>query len=426
MRSLINFVVLIATRGLSLGCFFFLPNVTVDETFQHYVIYFSVWQITSQIVAMQLGATMFRLGGERQYDGIFAKLQSCFIKLALLNGVAFFALVFNESHIAPAILMGVNFAIFSVLGDYCRSRINETKAFSYLMLPGLLLMLIYTLAVFNHAHFNFEQLAIVEFSLHFGVILVLYWKYVPRAPKAMRLRDALTGVAGPWRQISLPNWPSILIWYTYFNAPQILGYFIASQIKEYNRQAIVFRIIVAFSTLSAMLVIASQKRLVALYESNPQKYFLEKRNFVCKVLPISFCALLLLVLVTSVFDGTAHVQLPMVLAVVWSFKIHLAILLWLLLSVYYIANFYLAEKNMQVIIPSMLAGFFMYVVSLAAALALGVTGAPLFIVPLSLSIATTLAIRIMRLGRHDGGFGQITASDGSESSHLSRTQGNTP
>lgn len=426
MRSLINFVVLIATRGLSLGCFFFLPYVTAEETFQHYIIYFSAWQITSQIVAMQLGATMFRLGGEREYEGIFSKLQSCFVRLGVLNAIAFFGFVFLGSHIAAAVLMGVNFAIFSVLGDYCRSRMNETKAFSYLMLPGLLLMLIYTLAIFNHARFTFEQLAIVEFTLHFGVILILYWKHVPQAPRDMQLLDAIAGVVGPWRQISLPNWPSILIWYTYFNAPQILGYFINSKASEYNRQAIVFRIIVAFSTLSAMLVVASQKRLVILYESQPQKYYTEKRSFAYKVLPMSFCALAFFFMLISVFDGTAEVKLPMVLEVVWSFKIHLAVLLWLLLSVYYIANFYLAEKNMQVIIPSMLAGFFIYVVSLATALALGVVGAQLFIVPLSLSIATTLVMRLVWMSRHNGGFGHMLAPDTDESSRLPHTRGNAP
>lgn len=396
MRSLFNFLVLLATRGLSLGCFFFLPYVAQAQTFQQYVIYFSVWQVASQVVAMQFGATMFRLGADRKLEQTFARLISAFLKLAIVNAILFFCLIALDWNIAAAAFMGVNFAVFSVIGDYCRSRINETTAFSFLMLPGLFLMLAYVVAVLSNVHFTFEQLAISEFGLHFAVILLLYFKYVPKADSSVTLARAVANIAGPWRQISLPNWPSILIWYTYFNAPQIVGYFISSQIDEYNRQAIVFRVIVAFSTLCAMLVVASQKRLVSMYERDPKSYFREKRIFVYKLLPLSFAGFAAAVALTHVVNMTERVrsQLPMVVELVWSFRTDLAILLWLLLSVYYISNFYLAEKNMRVIVPSMFAGFIMYGIALVVAYFARVTGVELFILPLSLSIATTLALRI--------------------------------
>ena len=399
MHSLFNFLVLLATRGLSLGCFFFLPYVAEAQTFQQYVIYFSVWQVASQLVAMQLGATMFRLGAEQKLERTFAKLISAFLQLAVVNALLFFCLIELHWHIAAAALMGVNFAVFSVIGDYCRSRINETTAFSFLMLPGLFLMLAYSVAAMGKIHFTFEQLAISEFLLHFAVILLLYFRYVPKADSSVTIGAAIANIAAPWRQISLPNWPSILIWYTYFNAPQILGYFISSQIDEYNRQAIVFRIIVAFSTLCAMLVVASQKRLVSIYERDPESYFREKRAFVYKLLPLSFAACAAAMGLTYVFKLNEGVrsQLPMVVELVWSFRADLAVLLWLLLNVYYISNFYLAEKNMRVIVPSMFAGFIMYGVALVAAYFAGIKGVELFTLPLSLSIATTLALRIVWL-----------------------------
>jgi hypothetical protein len=346
---------------------------------------------------------LFRFGADPKYRRVFDSLAWMLFRILIANILLFVTSLYFAQPVCVALAMGLNFAVFTAFGDYCRARMSETKVFSLLMVPGVSMIAMFSASLLIGFHFEFVDLALVEFGLHLLIALVIYRRYLNAGRENMSAVAAIRRIATPWKRISLPNWPSSLIWYAYFNAPQILGYYISSQVSAYNRQAIVFRMIVALSTFCSTVVVASQKRVVSQYERRDKNYHHEKCAFLYYILPGS---LLLVVVMSGLSMLTETVwrlnlALPLVLDILWSFKIYLLVLFWLFMNVYYVSNFFLAEKAMGIMFPSMLAGFVVYLTVLWACYASGGGGAGLFMLPLSVSIGTTLAIRFIWLLRQD-------------------------
>lgn len=62
MHYIKKIAILISVRGLSLIGFFLLAFAMDGNSFKEYTLYFSTWQIISQITGLQLGSTLFRYG----------------------------------------------------------------------------------------------------------------------------------------------------------------------------------------------------------------------------------------------------------------------------------------------------------------------------------------------------------------------------
>ena len=367
MGYLSNVLVLIASRSMALAGFFLLPAVISANDFKQYALYFATWQFSSQLLSMQVGTTFFRCGLLPAFTYKLSLLLGCFYPLVIGALVVLVASLSFTTILVPAFFMSVIVAGFIIVSEYARAKINERLVFVMYMLPGLVYLGLFSFGKLYQIEISLTVLLLTEsvtYSIMAIVLLVSCNVKVTLPNRELTL--AFKRVYPFWQRISLPLIPNNLLWYFYFNAPVIIGYKLITNVHLYNDMALLFRFVVAVSTISSVLALVFQKKVISIYEQDRIRYLKIKHIFVSLFIPIFF----LLSIVLKFISEYIFALLPLgescdvCLVAVDNIEIFI-FLFYLFFSIYLMSHYFVAEKNMAVISPSMFIGFVVYVASVA-------------------------------------------------------------
>lgn len=409
-----NILVLIASRGMALAGFFLLPAVTTATDFRQYAMYFAVWQFASQLLSMQVGTTFFRCGLRSVFTRPLTRLLAVFYLLVLLAMMGIIstitsALMVSESSLSYSLtsttvlivasFMAVIVASFIVVSEYARAKINERLVFILYLLPGCVYLTLYGVAKYYSFELSLPLLLLVESIAYTVMTLLLLIKcHVSLVLPSGQLTSAIKKLYPFWQRISLPLIPNNLLWYFYFNAPVIIGYQLITQVDEFNEMALLFRFVVAVSTISSMLALVFQKKVISIYEHNRPRYLFIKKTFINIFIPSFLLLSLLLSFVVTILLAVLPVDksCEVCMVAVNHFDTFIA-LFYLFFSIYLMSHYFVAEKNMAVISPSMFIGFVVYVVSVTIGLNLPLNFSVTSIYSLCISLVITFIIRYIWL-----------------------------
>ncbi|WP_407732944.1 hypothetical protein [Pseudomonas citronellolis] len=359
---------LITVRGLSLLGFFLLAFAMDGENFKEYALYFATWQIAAQITGLQIGVTLFRHGITPQYRNESETISSILIRIAPLLYLAYsISILAKISTLILCIEISLIYSIFSCISEFARTQTKESDIFAMQGIVGASYLAVFIAAKIFDINFTFKAVAFIECSAYFLAILIISTKILANPISNNRkLRDSLITLLPLWKKTSLPLIPNNLIWYLYFNSPQIISYYLSNTAGEHKEQAILFRIIVAASTFSSILALALQKNLVQLYETSYFVYEERKK----KTLYIHIPLIVMACVMASIFINLTYSIIPIPL----SYEIFLSylsqyltiisLLSALFLAIYVSSNFIIAEKKMSLATKSMVYGLIIYIAAI--------------------------------------------------------------
>jgi hypothetical protein len=395
MRYLSNILVLIASRGMALAGFFLLPSITSANDFKQYALYFAVWQFCSQLLSMQLGTTFFRCGLSNAFTKNLHCMLAAFYPLLLLALLAFISTLSSANIIVSAFFMSVIVAVFIVVSEYARAKINERLVFCIYMLPGILYLMLFAFSKYLELELSLSELLFSEAIIYAIMTIALLVKCeVKIAWPNVKLINSTKRILPFWYRISLPLIPNNLLWYFYFNVPIVIGYKLITDVQDYNEMALLFRFVVAISTVSSLLALVFQKRIVNTFEYDKCTYGKIKHAFLTLFVP-SFFAVSIIgffvfesiarVVKLSVSCGVCDVAFNNVAVFIFLF--------YMFFSIYLMSHYFVAEKNLTIISPSMFIGFVVYVLSVLVGLNLGFSFSLVSIYSLCISLTITFIIR---------------------------------
>lgn len=399
MGYLSNILVLIASRGMALAGFFLLSSVTSANDFKQYALYFAIWQFSSQLLSMQIGTTFFRCGLRSAFTNKLTLLLGCFYPLVIGALVALFASISFATILVPAFFMSVIVAVFIIVSEYARAKINERLVFVMYMVPGLVYLGLFSLGKFYQLELSFTVLLLTESVTYAVMAIVLLVKCnVKLTLPPPKLTLAFKRVYPFWQRISLPLIPNNLLWYFYFNAPVIIGYQLITNVHAYNDMALLFRFVVAVSTISSMLALVFQKKVISIFEQDRARYLKIKHTFVSFFIPSFFVLSIILTFIAKFVFGLLPLGESCGVCLVAVDNMDTFIFLfYLFFSIYLMSHYFVAEKNMAVISPSMFVGFVVYVVSAVIGLNLLLDFSVISIYSLCISLTITFIIRYVWL-----------------------------
>lgn len=402
MKTISTLITLISARALSILGFFILPLVMTQNGFKTYVLYFSIWQILSQLIGMQLGATLFRYGRDVKYTKTINALLYKIQRLLLWTPFVFmFAVAFNL-YIFAALVMSCQFAIFNIYSDYSRAFMPENKIFRLQLFAGLLYLIITVINLLLNTLVYIQSFIIVEWLSYYILTYYLYRLISMQfegTDSQLRNNKNIRRIFGAWKKISLPLLPNNLTWYFYFNAPQIFAYYLVSESITYNQQAILFRVVVALSTFSSTIVLAFQKKVVSIYDESLGKYIKLKKKILCFYMPCSFIAVVTLSISYKLLykHNLIHIVLPTEYSILPNHFDVFLLLFWLFIAIYSLSHYFIAEKNMAIIAPSMIFGLIIYCSSMILGTLLNINFSEVAITALILSLTITFLLRYVWL-----------------------------
>lgn len=368
MSYIIKIFTLITVRGLSLLGFFLLAFTMDSENFKEYALYFATWQIAAQITGLQIGVTLFRHGITPQYRNESEIISNLLTRIAPCLYLAYSISVLAKiSTLILCIEMSLIYSIFSCTSEFARTQTKESDIFAMQGIVGASYLAVFIAAKIFDINFTFQAVAFIESSAYFLATLIISTKVPsPLIINNKKLRDSLITLLPLWKKTSLPLIPNNLIWYLYFNSPQIISYYFSNTAGEHKEQAILFRIIVAASTFSSILALAFQKNLVQLYETSSFVYEERKK----KTLYIHIPLIAITCVMASIFINLAYSIIPTHFsheAFLSYFSQHLTIISLLsaiFLAIYVSSNFIIAEKKMPLATKSMLYGLIVYIAAI--------------------------------------------------------------
>ncbi len=395
MRYLSNIFVLIASRGMALAGFFLLPSITSANDFKQYALYFAVWQFCSQLLSMQLGTTFFRCGLSNAFTRNLHYLLAFFYPLLFLALLAFISTLNFGIVMVSAFLMSAIVAVFIVVAEYARAKINERLVFYMHMLPGLLYLTLFTLFNYSELELSLSKLLFYEVSIYTIMTVVLLVKCEVKVKwPSVKLISSIKRIFPFWYRISFPLITNNLLWYFYFNAPIVIGYSLIKNVEDYNDMALLFRFVVAISTLSSLLALVFQKKIVNTFENDKNSYVKIKKNFLIVFIPGFFAASISgyfvfksIVMAVKLSDSCG------VCDVAFNNIAVFFCLFYLFFSIYLMSHYFVAEKNLTIISPSMLIGFVGYCLSILAGFSLAFDFSLVSIYSLCISLSITFVIR---------------------------------
>lgn len=402
MKNIYDLITLICARGLSILGFFLLPTVMLQNDFKSYVLFFSIWQILSQFISLQLGATFFRYGLDKKYNRIINILVNYINRINICIPLIYLPLIALKLYLFAAFIMSLQFAIFNIYSDFARSFIAQGKVFKLQIAPGLLYLLITIFCLLQDANIFIQTLLIAEWISYYLLSIYLY-RIISAQYNCKHLmswsNQYIRRIYGAWKKVSLPLLPNNMAWYFYFNAPQIFGYYYVTESNAYNQQAILFRAIVALSTLSSTIVLVLQKKVITIYEQSKHKYYRIKKITLFIIMPFSLIVLMLFSIFINSIIGfyTVDLMFPVQYQILPKYTIELSFLFWLFLSVFSLSHYFMSEKNMTIIVPSMLIGLVLYCLTIMLGYYLSISFTLTTITALILSLLLTLLIRYVWL-----------------------------
>jgi hypothetical protein len=267
------------------------------------------------------------------------------------------------------------------------------------LLPGCVYLTLFGLAKYYSFELTLPVLLLVESIAYTVMTLVLLIKcHVRLVLPNQHLIPAVKKLYPFWQRISLPLIPNNLLWYFYFNAPVIIGYQLITQVDKFNEMALLFRFVVAISTISSMLALVFQKKVISIYEHNRLRYLFIKNIFINIFIPSFLLLSVLLSFVVTILLGLLPVTktCEVCMVAVNNFDTFIA-LFYLFFSIYLMSHYFVAEKNMAVISPSMFIGFVVYVMSVVIGFNLSVDFSVISIYSLCISLMITFIIRYVWL-----------------------------
>jgi hypothetical protein len=374
--------------------------VISDSDFKDYALYFSAWQIISQLIGFQLAFTFFRYGDDAVYKGPIIKIASNISIISfLVSTFTILTLIFTSSLFLACVGMAVVFSLFNMVAEFVRSQREEGYAFICFSIPGVITILFLLMSLFMEEPPSRDFVICVEMISY--TIAILAACKIAGIKNNILIRDVasnLIKIIPAWREISLPLIPNNIIWYLYFNLPQLLLYEKISDPELYNNQAITLRLIVVMSTVASTISIIVQKPLIKAHDESFSNYKHIKRNVLNKWLPFLFfinlsVAFLLRRIYESMPINGGELLLYINNNIVW-----LSIIFWLFFSNYTTAHFFVAEKNTKFAAKSMFFGFIVYVLS---GFILFFEKAPLTEIPIhgiTIALSTTLLFRYLKVG----------------------------
>lgn len=369
-----------------------------EEEFKSYALYFSLWQVISQISGAQFGATLFRYGAMPEYQQSAIKVVAILNRILPVSVVAIVVLSFSGASVfILSGIMSLQFSIFNSTSELARALSDEVKVFKFHALPGAAYLIIFIVYSYSGLEFDFWVVASVE-AVAYAITTFFVYIKIPSTTRRIKFSGALSKLLSPWLLTSLPLIPNNLIWYIYFNLPQIASYYITTDAAQYKEQAILFRIVVALSTFTSILSLAFQKKTVQIYEESKDKYRSIKMTTAKKYIPAAFLACAFLPLIFYILKGLGGSKLYET-ATILKLAEHiylLSVLTWLFFSTYTTALFFVAEKRMRTAARSMLIGFVAYIAALPL-LALNISVEHSALIALSIALTVTLTIRYCAL-----------------------------
>jgi len=367
-------------------------------------LYFAIWQFSSQLLSMQMGTTFFRCGLRSAFTPKLTLILGSFYPLvigaliALCISISIASISFS-SILIPAFFMAVIVAVFIIVSEYARAKINERLVFVIYMLPGLVYLGLFSFGKIYQIELPLTVLLFAESITYTLMAMVLLVKCnVKLTLPSASLMSACKRVYPFWQRISLPLIPNNLLWYFYFNAPVIIGYQLISNVQEYNDMALLFRFVVALSTISSMLALVFQKKVITIYEQDRARYLKIKHAFVSIFIPGFFALSIMATFVVKFVLGFLALGESCGVCTVAVDNIDTFIFLfYFFFSIYLMSHYFVAEKNMKVISPSMLIGFVVYVISAFIGLKLSLNFSVVSIYSLCISLTITFIIRYVWL-----------------------------
>lgn len=403
MGILYNISILILSRGLVLIGFFLIPSVLTAEDFRSYAMYFAVWQLLSQIFTLQLGVTFFRCGINSKFNRVINELGSLFYYILIVITLFFVVFIFIGNIYLLSIVTASVVSIFIIVSELARARFNERIVFFLYTIPGVLYVSLFFLGKTIFEDFSVHFIVGCEFLLYLLMTLFLLEKTIGMNKFSYsRFISGLKRLLPFWRRFSLPLIPNNIIWYFYFNAPIVIGYKIIDDAEQYNSMALMFRFVVAISTVSSMLALVLQKDIVRRFESDSKSYYKIKEAFKKIFIPALFFLCLVLVYLKFLFDADLkmlfenYFYLMFLNGFAW-----FVCLFYLFIGTYLMSHYFVAEKDLSVISPSMGIGFFVYIVSVFIGVYARVEYATVAVVSLVLSLLITFLIRYFWLFRKE-------------------------
>ncbi|WP_143323503.1 hypothetical protein [Cognaticolwellia aestuarii] len=392
-------MVLVVSRGMALAGFFLLAFAVNASDFQQYALYFAVWQLGSQLLSLQLGTTFFRCGLRSVFTKNLHSVLSSFYPI-IFFAFLIFVIAASFSHIMTSgFFMSLIVAIFIVVADYARASINERIVFIAYMLPGLLYLTLFFFSKYLYGELTLLVLLYSESTIYVLITIYLLIKCdVKFSVTFVKLKASLKKIRPFWYKISLPLIPNNLLWYFYFNAPVIIGYKAISDVEEYNEMALFFRFIVAISTASSTLALVFQKKIISIYENDKARYLRIKSWFISRFIPffliVCLAGYFLMDFLWTLFYPALGCE---ICNVVISKKGMLLYLFYIFLNIYLMSHYFVAEKDLSVISPSMVVGFIAYTITLVAGLKLGINFGITSVYSLCISLTVTFIIRYLWL-----------------------------
>ena len=399
MSYFTNVLLLILSRGLALSGFFLLSEVMSQTDFKSYAIYFASWQFGSQLLSMQVGTTFFRCGIKKAYTRRIDSILALFIPVITLALLFAIITISSKNIVFPAIFMSIIVATFVIVSEYARAKISEYIVFIVFMFPGIVYLVLFGMAALLDFEITLQILLYVEtFTYAFLSLLLLLICKIKFLGSYTNFISSVKKIKPFWVRVSLPLIPNNLLWYFYFNGPIILGYKLIENIEDFNSMAILFRFVVAISTVSSMFALVYQKKIISIFEKSKIEYLKIKKTFIFLFLPLflGFCTCLYLIFQTLTPWFINRLDC-MVCNIAFENSEVLIYLFFVFLSVYMMSHYFVAEKNLKVISPSMIIGFIFYMLAILVGFFYSLSFSDTSIYALCLSLSITLTIRYIWL-----------------------------
>ncbi|SEJ26021.1 hypothetical protein SAMN05216201_106123 [Pseudomonas linyingensis] len=395
MRIILRASSLFLSRLLSIAGFFLLSYIMSEEDFKDYAFYFSLWQISSQIIGLQIAFTLFRYSYSDAYKKAISEIASNISIIALaISASTIFAITITSNLFLACTGMAMIFSLFNMATEFCRSQREESHVFLCFAIPGISMAGIFGVFFILKDEPSRNLIICAEIAAHtIATIIACKISGVKSRFSINNLASSIATIIPAWKTVSLPLIPNNIIWYLYFNLPQILMYSKISSPDLYNKQAITLRAIVALSTIASTASLITQKPLINIYEKSPYEYQKLKSKITAKWLPTLLLVCIALSIFishidTSFFNSDNEVIQHLSRNIIW-----LSISFWLFFSNYTTAHFFIAEKNTKSAAKTMLIGFFVYISSGILLHTAGVSLTEIPIYTITAALSTTLIFR---------------------------------
>lgn len=340
-KRIFNFSIISVFKSLSiLGYIYFSTDIDLIE-FKKYALYFSFYQLISQVVLLQLPILFFRYGKNPNFKIAYAKFSLLLIITALLISVLVVVVKPSESYqVFYAIPVVILFSVGQIYSELTRGCSNESQAFVLSGLPSVAYLISLVLIYFGVID-KFFEIWLIEICFFLITPIYGFIKLFSLRKSEVNIND----IKSQWKIFSRNLYINGIIWYFYFNAPVFLLKDSLSDLV-FNELAKTLRIMTALSTAAALIGIVFQKDILELF-INKENYILYKNKFKSHIKKV---------IIFLIFS-------PFLLFIHGEFLIYLllGLMFILFLTIYFISNFLIAEEKTTIIPKSMIVGFFTYV-----------------------------------------------------------------